>query len=221
LAVENEVDRQQSEWVQPYHFCRADPQPTYATTMKSTLRWAFVGALLFSFLATTARVSAASKTEDQLIAELASPNGKKVEKALLTLEKQYPTGTKALPEIKRLLTDSRENVRRKAARVLGVLHAEVSEADLKNISALLKSSNTGEVVDGLKSLRGLKAESTVRDILPLLHDKDLGVVRDACRTLAVLGNKDHIPQIEPLLKHANTKVRADAQDAIFKLKSKS
>jgi HEAT repeat protein len=73
----------------------------------------------------------------------------------------------------------------------------------------------------LKSLRGLKAESTVRDILPLLHDKDLGVVRDACRTLAVLGNKDHIPQIEPLLKHANTKVRADAQDAIFKLKSKS
>ena len=189
--------------------------------MKSTFKWVFAGALLLSFFATTASVSAAPQTEDQLIAELASPDGDKVEKALLTLEKQYPTGTKALPEMKRLLTDSREKVRRKAARVLGVLHAEVSDTDLKNISALLKSPTPGEVMDGLKSLRGLKAESTIPDILPLLQDKTVGVVRDACRTLAVLGNKDLIPKIEPLLKHADAKVKADAQDAIFKLKAKS
>ena len=189
--------------------------------MKSIPKWTFVGALLLAFFATTNPASAAPKTEDQLIAELASPNGEKVAKALLSLEKEFPTSTKAQPEMKKLLTDSREVVRRKAARVLGVLHAEVSETDLKNIAVMLKAQQPNEVVDALKSLRGLKAESTVPEILPLLKDKSVGVLRDACRTLAVLGNKDCIAQIEPLLKHPDGKVQADAQDAIYKLKSKS
>jgi len=76
-------------------------------------------------------------------------------------------------------------------------------------------------MDGLISLRGLKAESTVPDILPLLNHKHPNVIRDACRTLAVLGNKDLIPQIEPLLNHPEAAVKKDAQDAIYKLRQKS
>ena len=56
-------------------------------------------------------------------------------------------GTKALPTIKKLLTDSRVKVRRKAARVLGAVHAEVDQDDVKNICALLKSSDPEEVTD--------------------------------------------------------------------------
>jgi HEAT repeat protein len=112
-------------------------------------------------------------------------------------------------------------VRRKAARVLGILHADVDQTDLKNICALLEASDPAEVMDGLKALRGLKASETVPQILPLLKHSNTGVLRDACRTLAVLGNKDVIPSIEPLLKHSHAAVKKDAQDAIFLLQSKS
>lgn len=186
-----------------------------------TKRSFIVGLALGVFALTTSPLLAKAKTEDQLIAELAGPNEDKVANALLQLEKQYPTSTKAHPEIKKLLTDPREKVRRKAGRVLGAVHAEVNDTDLKNITAMFKASNPQEVMDALKSLRGLKAQSTVPEILPLLQNAHVGIVRDACRTLVVLGNKNHVAAIEPLLKHPDTKVQKDAQDAIFALKAKS
>ena len=73
----------------------------------------------------------------------------------------------------------------------------------------------------MKSLRGLKAAQTVPEILPLLKHSTPNVIRDACRTLAVHGTKDNIPAIEPLLNHPVAAVKADAQDAIFKLKNKT
>ncbi len=177
---------------------------------------------VFSF--TTLSGTAAPKkelTEDELITELAGPNEDKVANAMLQLEKRFPTSTKGFPAMKNLLTDSREKVRRKAARVLGILHADVNETDLKNITAMFKATNPQETMDALKSLRGLKAKDTVPEILPLLEKPNLGIVRDAIRTLAVLGDTSTVAAIEPLLKHADKKVQKDAQDAIFALKAKS
>ncbi len=177
--------------------------------------------VLLAVLALTTPAEAKDKSEDELIAELASPNEDRVAEAMLALEKQYPTSTKAFPTMKKLLTDSRAKVRRKAARVLGVLHADVDEQNLKDICAMLKASEPREQMDALISLRGLKAQSAIPEIVPLLNSPTPNVVRDACRTLAVLGNKDLVPSIEPLLKHADKKVQADAQDAIYKLKQKA
>jgi len=177
--------------------------------------------LMLALLALASPVLAKDKSEDELIADLASPNETKVTEALLQLEKHYPTSTKAVPTMKKLLTDSRVKVRRKAARVIGVLHAEVDQQDVKNICALLKSADPQEVMDGLKSLRGLKAPEAVAEILPLLKSPTPNVIRDACRTLAVLGGKDTIPSLEPLLKHPQANVQKDAQDAIFALRAKS
>jgi HEAT repeat protein len=165
--------------------------------------------------------AAAKDAEDKLIADLSSRNEQTVVDTLLAIERQYPTSTKAFPTIKKLLTDPRQKVRRKAARVLGVLHAEVDEQNIKDICAMLKASDPREQMDALISLRGLKAGSTVPEILPLLKSPSPNVIRDACRTLAVLGNKDLIPAIEPLLTHPDKKVQTDAQDAIYKLKAKT
>ena len=189
--------------------------------MKRICARSLVGACLLALFAISVPVQAAEKTEDQLIADLDSPKESVVTSAMLKLEKTYPTSTKALPKIKTLLTDARPSVRRKAARVLGVLHTEVSDADLKAITAMLKATEPREVMDALISLRGLKAAQTVPDILPLLQDKTPNVIRDACRTLAVHGNKSTIASIEPLLNHPNAAVKKDAQDAIFTLKNKS
>jgi HEAT repeat protein len=161
------------------------------------------------------------KTEEELIAALAGPNEDVVADAMLHLEKEHPSSAPAIAEIKKYLTDSREKVRRKAARVLGALHAEVSEAELKSITAMFKATDPQEVMDALKSLRGLKAGSVLPEILPLLQSADIGVIRDACRTVAVLGTKANIPAIEPLTTHADAKVQKDAKDAIFTLQSKS
>ena len=111
-------------------------------------------------------------------------------------------------------------MRRKAARVLGVVHAEVSETDLKAIFAMLKAQDPQEVIDALKSLRGLKAPGAVAEILPLLKSSNANVMRDACRTLAVLGTKDNIPAIEALLSNPQPAVKKDAQDAIFQLRNR-
>jgi len=184
---------------------------------KRNLLWTLVLALV----ALASPVSAKDKSEDELIADLASSTETKVTDALLQLEKHYPTSTKAFPTMKKLLTDPRVKVRRKAARVLGVLHAEVSQEDIKKVCALLKGSDPQEVLDGLKSLRGLKAPDAVAEILPLLKSATPNVIRDACRTLAVLGSKDTIPALEPLLKHPQANVQKDAQDAIFALRAKS
>jgi len=188
--------------------------------MKKTCKRTFVGALVLALFALASPLMAAEKTEDQLIKDLDSPNAEIVARAMLQLEKQFPTSTKALPTIKKLLTDQRPEVRRKAGRVLGALHAEVDQTDIKNICAMLKASEPLEVIDALKSLRGLKAPSAVPEIVPLLALGTPNVMRDACRTLAVLGNKDTIPSIEPLLTNPNPAVKKDAQDAIFQLKNK-
>src|SRR3954467_7338739 len=103
-------------------------------TLKPNLVWTII---MLALLALTSSVSAKDKSEDELITELASPKEGTVTDALLQLEKHYPTSTKAVPTMKKLLTDSRVRVRRKAARVLGVLHAEVAPDDIKNICALL------------------------------------------------------------------------------------
>lgn len=177
-----------------------------------------VAALTFATWTTHA---AKAKTEDELIADLAAPKESVVTGAMLKLEKEFPTSTKWQPEIKKMLTDPREAIRRKAGRVLGAVHAEVSDADLKNITAMFKGSNPQEVMDALKSLRGLKAQSALPEILPLLQNAHPGIVRDALRTVATLGDKSHLPQVEALLNHADAKVKKDAQDAAFTLKSKN
>lgn len=159
-------------------------------------------------------------TEEQLIANLGSPQDKVVYAALQDLEKQYPTSAPAQAKIKTLLADPRPNIRQKAARVLGALHAEVSEADLKNIAALLAATDPKEIMEGLKALRGLKAQNTIPKIIPLLQHADNYVKRDACRTLAVLADKSVIPSIEPLRQNPDGKVQKDANDAIFALQAK-
>lgn len=192
------------------------------TMMKLTQRSFLLALACGIFALTTASVQAAKvKTEDELIAELASPKEEVVVSAMLKLEKQFPTSAKAVTEIKKYLGDNRAKVRRKAARVLGVLHAEVTSEEIKSICALLKAEDYREIMDGLIALRGLKAAEALPEITPLLNHKTPSVIRDSCRTIAKLGNKEHIPLIEPLLKHTDAKVQKDAQDAIFELKNKS
>lgn len=189
--------------------------------MKRFCKRSFIGTLALAILTSALPAFAAKeKTEDQLIADLDSPKANLVTEAMLKLEKNYPTSTKAFPKIKSMLTDPRQPVRRKAARVLGALHAELSGADIKAISAMLKAADGQEVMDALKALRGLKAPQAVPDILPLLKSPVPNVIRDACRTLAILGTKDVIPSLEPLLNHSEPAVQKDAQDAIFKLKNR-
>lgn len=188
--------------------------------MKNIRTKILAGALLLAVFSFTLPTLAAEKSEDQLIADLNSPKDNVVTSALQNLEKKYPTSTKALPAIEKLLSDPRTKVARKAARVLGSLHAQVSADDVAAICKLLKSSDTDTVIDGLKSLRGLNATSAVPEIVPLLKSPTVNIVRDACRSLAVLGDKSTIPSIEPLLKSSDPKIQKDAMDAIDALKRK-
>jgi HEAT repeat protein len=190
--------------------------------MKNICKRSFIGALLLAFVSTTLPLHAKTvKTEDQLIADLSSPKDGDVTAALQKLEKEYPTSTDDLPAIKKLLADPREAVRRKAARVLGSLHADVDSTDLNNICQLLKAPDKREIMDGLIALRGLKAQRAVPQILPLLKSNDTNVLRDSCRTLAVLGDKSNVSDIQPLLTFPDPKVQKDAMDAIALLKAKS
>ena len=177
-------------------------------------------ALLIALATCALPVSAAEKSEAAAIAALSDKNEGKVTAAMQEIEKKFPNSVEGVAKIKSMLADSRVKVRRKAARVVGTLHAEVTEAELKNIAALLKGSTPEEVIDGLKSLRGLKSQPVIPEIKALLTHATPNVVRDACRTLSEIGGKDLIPAIEPLLNHANAAVKKDAQDAIFKLKNK-
>lgn len=188
--------------------------------IKLTQRSFLVALACGLFVFTTLSAQAAKvKTEDELIALLASTKEKEVINALQALEKNYPT-SKTYAAIKPLLADSRTKVVRKAAHVLSTAHAEVSEVDLKNIAALLKGTDKGEIIDGLKALRGLKAQSIIPEIIPLLKHTDKNVIRDSCRTLAVLGNKSLIPEIKPLLEYPDLAVQKDAADAISILREK-
>jgi HEAT repeat protein len=189
--------------------------------MSKISKRSFIGMLFLAALVLAPPVWAAPLSEDELVAQLSASDEGTVINALQKIEKEYPTGTKAIPAMKKLLSDDRIKVKRKAARVLGVIHADLSDAEIASICTLLKSPDADVVTDGLKALRGLKAPSAVPDILPVLKNPTPNVVRDACRTLAVLGDKSVIPSIEPLLNSPNKAVVTDAQDAIFALKSKS
>jgi HEAT repeat protein len=160
------------------------------------------------------------KNETELLSALDSPKDKVVVSALQDFEKSFPNSEAGLAKVKALLTDARPTVHRKAARVLGALHANVSDADLKNIAALLEAKTKEEVMDGLKALRGLKAQSIAPQLVPLLQNADQNIKRDACRTLAVIGDKSQIKDIEPLLQSSEKAVVEDASKAIFALKNK-
>jgi HEAT repeat protein len=179
---------------------------------KRLLAAAFIFAIALPLLAK-------QKTVDELITDLASPKPNVVVSALQDIEKSYPTDANALTKVKGLLADPRSAVKRKAARVLGAINADVSDDDLKNIAMLL-TGDKNEKTDGLKSLRGLKAQITIPQITPLLQDSDLNIKRDAIRTLAVLGDKSLVPTIQPFLTFPDLAVQKDAADAIEILKEK-
>lgn len=192
--------------------------------MNKLYRRSFTGMLVLAFLTMTLAPlllqARPPKSEDALIADLASSKDSVVISALQNIERNYPTTTKALPAMKKLLTDPRIKVKRKAARVLGVLHADVDSTDIENICTLLKSSDVDTIIDGLKALRGLKAQSAIPQILPLLKNANDNVKRDSMRTLAVLGDKSLIPDIKPFLTYPDLAVQKDAADAIAILKEK-
>jgi HEAT repeat protein len=187
--------------------------------MKHTRKQIYTLAWLV-LLSIPATLATAHRTEDEILKDLREPNSMIVVAALSRLEDDYPNSPKSIAAIKGLLNDSRPRVRRKAARVLGVIAAEVNQNEINLICGLLKSSDPNEVQDGLKSLRGVRATSAVPEILRVLKHKDENVLRDACRTLAVLGNKETIPAIEPLLNHPLPAVRKDAAVAIAALRDK-
>jgi len=184
--------------------------------MKKSYRLFIITALVSAALP----LFAAPKDEQSMLADLDSPRDKVVVDGLNRFEKEYPTSAPALAKTRILLTDSRPLVRRKAARVLGALHTDVTDAEMQSIAKLLDAPEKVEVMEGLKALRGLKAQSVVPKIVPLLKNPDNNVKRDACRTLAVLGDKSLIPSIEPLTQDADKLVAKDANDAIFALKNK-
>ncbi len=186
----------------------------------------FIGAMILTVFALTlapfSLQAKSPKSEDELIADLASPKDGVVAEALQKLEKDYPNSpkSKSVPEIKKLLGDPRPKVARKAARVLGAVNAEVSQADLDKICELLKSADKSTVIDGLKALRGLKSKSVIPQMLPLLKTPDKNVIRDTIRTLAVVGDRGLIPTLKPFMDYPDLAVQKDAADAIGILKEK-
>ena len=181
---------------------------------------AFATLLLLAAIFLSLPALASKKTEEEWISQLSSPDEGKVTGALQGLEKEYPESPTARAKIISMLKDPREKVQRKAARVLGAIHAKVDAKVLADVTPLLKSANKEAVVDGLKALRGLDAASAVPQILPLLASPDENIKRDACRTLAEIGSPSVISKIEPLLNDPNKKVQEDAHDAIARLKMK-
>jgi len=182
---------------------------------------AVVGLLV---LAAASPLPTALRTEESFIKNLAPTNSDRViTDAMTQLERLYhkdASRTNAIPALKNLLADSRPPVRRKAARILGIFHAQLNAAELKQVCSQLKANDWGEVQSGLKALRDLNMPAAVPDILPCLKHFNPNVVRDACRTLAVIGDKSVISAIEPLLASPNPKIKKDAQEAIEQLKAK-
>jgi len=164
------------------------------------------------------------KSEAELIQDLAPTNSDRViVDALEQLERLHDSDTNvtgSIPAMVNLLTDDRSSVRRKAARILGVIHAPLSEAQIRLVCRQLHAATPAEIQSGLKALRDLQATSTVPDVLPLLQDTHPGIVRDACRTLAVLADKSVVPDLQPLLNDPYKGVVKDANDAIFALNAK-
>ncbi len=190
--------------------------------MKTRLARTLSLSLLLTAISLSLSLSAlaSKRTEEELIAQLASSDENKVTSALQGLEKEYPESATARAKIVSMLKDPREKVQRKAARVLGAIHAPLDKKALADITPLLKSANKDAVIDGLKALRGLESKSTIPEILPLLAREDENIKRDACRTLAEIGDASLVPKIEPLLSDPNKKVQEDARDAISRLKAR-
>lgn len=174
------------------------------------------------FLALVIAVLSACGTRatSDIVADLESPDAEVVVEALLDFERQHPGDATLLGHAKRLVTDHRPTVRRKAARVLGAINAAVEPQTVDQIARMLSAGDRDEVVDALKALRQLPAQRAVPGILPLLRRSDPHIVRDACRTLAVLADRTAIPAIEPLLRHPDEAVRRDAEAAIARLRAK-
>lgn len=190
-------------------------------------------ALLAVVLIPLVSQAASKKTEAELLAMLKSPEPQKVIDALDRLPNWYPNSTAAVSEIRGLLA-TRVSVKgfppniitRKAARALGDYGATLSGEDVKAFLALIRSSSVGDVMDGLKALRGLKQppeseQAIAAEVALLLKDKEIHIVRDAIRTLGTVGNKDTIPALEPFLKHMRLDVKRDAKEAIAALQKKN
>jgi HEAT repeat protein len=188
--------------------------------MKNLSRRIVAELSVLAWLATMATAWAVP-SEDELLKDLNSGDAGKIVDAFQAFEKHYPTSPNVVPFIKKFLDDPRETVKRKAAREAGILHVDLSPAELKQVCGLLTSGNSKAVVDGLKALRDIKRPEAVPDILPCLKNSNKFVIRDACRTLAVIGSKDLIPSIQPLLAYPDPAVQKDAQEAISKLQAKS
>jgi HEAT repeat protein len=138
-------------------------------------------------------------------------------KTLVDIEEMFPDSAGAAAKVLPLVRDERPKVRRKAVRVLGVLQPDLDAPGLADVTRMLASKDTAEVVDALKGLRGLYAAASIPAILPLLTSPDEHVKREACRTLAVIGDKSVIARIEPLRNDPIKDVRLDAEGAIAQL----
>lgn len=163
---------------------------------------------------------ASTRPESELLRNLDSPSAGVVCDALQALEKQYPGSAAARPKIVAKLDDSREEVRRKAARVLGSMGTRLDDAETAKVVVLLSSRDVDTVIDGLKALRGTANASAVPAIVPLLKHSNRYVKRDACRTLAVLGDRSVIPAIQPLVGDRDHEVDEDARLAIARIREK-
>src|ERR1051325_4491571 len=106
--------------------------------------------------------------EARMIAEMASNDPHKVLKALADLEEKQNPGTNAIGAARKLLSDPRPAVRKKAARVLGAIHAPLDQDEIKTICRMLKSYDPSEADDALKALRDLKVSEAIAEITPLL-----------------------------------------------------
>ncbi len=159
-----------------------------------------------------------ARDEPQLMTALNSPDPDVVVEALSEIEDVGYASTSAQRRIIELVKDSRPEVRRRSARVLGAIHAPVDAATVAAIGAMLESRDDGEVVDALKALRGMPSRSEIPRMLPLLKHPDEHVVRDTCRTLGAVADAAVVPDLEPLLKSRNEEIRADAQAALAKLR---
>jgi HEAT repeat protein len=141
-------------------------------------------------------------------------------KTLVAIEEEFPDSAAAAPKVLALLRDERVKVRRKAVRVLGVLQPNLDAPGLADVTRMLASPDTAEVVDALKGLGGLYAPASIPSILPLLASPNEHVKREACRTLALVADRSVLARIEPLTKDPIKDVRNDAEGAVAQLRRK-
>src|SRR2546423_14995864 len=70
--------------------------------MKNLINRTFTYMALLAVFALTLPAQAKDRSEDELIAEMGSPNEDTAASAMLAYEKQYPTSTKAFPTMKKV-----------------------------------------------------------------------------------------------------------------------